>query len=245
MPLYSCTRLRTRTSSKGRRRRPRTAPGRSTEGTRAPGGVGAGGHIGNLGRASGPRRSLPIDWGLSGPALHPKRAAQPRAWRASPRRPGERPAASPGRRFDHARRTMSTGVVSGARPSPAYLGRRRAARKRRTCTCMGHLHARMACARHVQRSHTHTRMEGARRGGGEAHRVLAVAHDPLWRVRAVLAHAQLLLVGFHLPHAHAHAGAHAWLGTARARCDMRGVRPHAWQARVWAAACRLLMSMPM
>ena len=52
---------------------------------------------------------------------------------------------------------MSTGVVSGARPSPAYLGRRRAARNRRTCHVRVHVRVRVhgmcnglriACASH-------------------------------------------------------------------------------------------------
>ena len=38
---------------------------------------------------------------------------------------------------------MSTGVVSGARPSPAYLGRRRAARNRRTCHVCVHVRMRV------------------------------------------------------------------------------------------------------
>ena len=99
---------------------------------------------------------------------------------------------------------MSTWAVSGARPSPAYLG---------SWLGLGlglglgsglglglGLGLRLANPNPNRNSNPHPHPHPhLQRRAEERHRVLAVAHDPLGRVRTVPAHAQLLLVGAHLP----------------------------------------------
>ena len=75
--------------------------------------------------SAGPRsRTATSVWALSDPAARPECASQPRAWRVSPRRPGQRAVARPrgGRGTSHMLRGPAPRITDSVRRHPVVLG---------------------------------------------------------------------------------------------------------------------------